>query len=368
MPASLDPSAHLLQPADRETLVSVVLPTFNRAALLPDAIRSVLSQSWQDSEVIVVDDGSQDGTEAVVRQLAASDPRVRYLPQPNRGVSAARNRALACSRGAMIAFLDSDDIWLPGKLQAQVDVLQALPSVGMVWTDMRAIALDGRQLCDRYLRTMYKGYDRVSERTLFSSTATLRQLAPNSPLDGPVAWGRIYSQMLFGNLVHTPTVLMRREWAAQVGPFDPSIRAGGEDYKYHLATTRLCDVALLDVPTIDYRIGGDDQITNLRNQVNFATSFLRTLDEHVAQHREEILLSDDELTTIRAGAYDWLASALVESGQRRPAARNALRAIRQRPALPTAWKTLMKTLLPRSAVDLVRAARRIRSGSTAATM
>jgi hypothetical protein len=174
--------------------------------------------------------------------------------------------------------------------------------------------------------------------------------------------------MLAGNLVHTSTVVMRRERAAEVRAFDESMKAGGEDYKFHLATTRLGDVAFLDAATIDYRVGGEDQITNDKNQVHFATAFLKTLDEQVENHRCEMQVSDAELDSIRADAHDWLASALVESGHRRRAASHALRAIRQRPVTPSAWKTLAKTMLPRTAIQLVRAARNLRTRATTASM
>jgi glycosyltransferase involved in cell wall biosynthesis len=367
-----DPTANLKQPPSRGTLVSVVVPTFNRAALLPTAINSVLAQTWSDLEVVIVDDGSTDQTRDIVQSIAIADERVRYVYQPNGGVSAARNRALAHCRGAMIAFLDSDDAWLPWKLKAQVGILEALPQVGMVWSDMNAVDVGGRVVFPNYLRRMYKAYGRLTSTKLFANTVALNEVSPDSGAPVPeasVSWGRIYSQMLFGNLVHTSTVLVRRERASGVGPFDEALRAGGEDYKFHLSTTRLGDVAFLDAATIEYRIGGDDQITNIRrNQVAFASAFLCTLEEQIQRHRTEIELTNRELASIRSEAHDWLASALIESGQRGPAASHALQAIRQRAVTPTAWKTLVKTMLPRAAVDLVRATRRVSKQSTAASM
>ncbi len=362
--------ANLQTPAARSSLVSVVVPTFNRAPLLPAAISSVLSQSWTDGEVVVVDDGSIDGTREVVAGLAAADERVRYIHQPNGGVSAARNTALRHCRGALIAFLDSDDAWHPGKLSMQVRILEALPQVGMVWSDMHAVDRDGQLVCRNYLRKMYKGYQRLARCRLFASSSRIEDLcgvdSGLSP-EATVSWGRIYSDMLFGNLVHTSTVMIRRERAAAVGPFDETMRAGGEDYKFHLATTRLGEVAFLDAATINYRIGADDQITNARNQVSFASAFLRTLEENLAQDDSQTLSTDD-VRRLRAGAHDWLAAAYIDSGERRRAATHALRALRQRPSTSTAWKTLAKTILPRSAVGFVRAARRLGHRSTSAAI
>jgi glycosyltransferase involved in cell wall biosynthesis len=107
--------------------VSVLLPTYRRGAVIRRALETVLSQSFTDFELIVLDDLPGDDTEAVIQSF--KDRRVRYAPHPSRdGVAAARNRGLALARGELIAFQDSDDEWLPGKLQQQVDRLRSLPA------------------------------------------------------------------------------------------------------------------------------------------------------------------------------------------------------------------------------------------------
>jgi glycosyltransferase involved in cell wall biosynthesis len=112
--------------------VSVILPTYNRAASLERSCASVLSQSFRDLELLVVDDASTEDIEGCVRGLG--DPRVRYIRRErNGGAAAARNTGLAAARGEYIAFQDSDDVWLPGKLAAQVARLEAMPpEVGAV--------------------------------------------------------------------------------------------------------------------------------------------------------------------------------------------------------------------------------------------
>jgi len=109
-------------------LVSVVIPTFNRVRQVQAAVRSVLAQTYRELEVIVVDDGSTDGTgqalQALINQEGCSGKRIRYLVQPNRGQSTARNAGIEEARGEWVAFLDSDDIWLPGKLEWQVRALE----------------------------------------------------------------------------------------------------------------------------------------------------------------------------------------------------------------------------------------------------
>ena len=113
--------------------VSVVIPTFDRRDLVREAVASVLAQCPAAGEVIVVDDGSTDGT---ADDLASTfGDRIRILRTPNRGVAAARNAGVACSRGDLIAFLDSDDLWLPDKLHTQVTFLRECPGVEICQTE-----------------------------------------------------------------------------------------------------------------------------------------------------------------------------------------------------------------------------------------
>ena len=112
--------------------VTVILPVYNRSGSLEDSMRSVLNQSFRDLELIVVDDASTEDLRPIV--AAVADPRVRYIRQArNGGASVARNAGLAAAKGEYIAFQDSDDLWLPGKLKAQMAMLQAAPAdVGVV--------------------------------------------------------------------------------------------------------------------------------------------------------------------------------------------------------------------------------------------
>jgi glycosyltransferase involved in cell wall biosynthesis len=125
--------------------LSVIIPCYNAARFLPEAVASVLSQGYELLEILVVDDGSTDATPQVAAGLA---PEVRCLRQENRGPSSARNRALREARGELIAFLDADDLWPEGRLDLQVGRLLEDPALDVVSGRVRYIQLPGGQIPD----------------------------------------------------------------------------------------------------------------------------------------------------------------------------------------------------------------------------
>ncbi len=120
--------------------VSVIIPAYNYARFLPQAIDSALAQTYADREIIVVDDGSTDETPDVARRY---DGRIRYHRQANRGLSGARNTGARLAQGQLLAFLDADDLWDAQKLARQTDILQHEPAVGLVSHLMRFIDVPG---------------------------------------------------------------------------------------------------------------------------------------------------------------------------------------------------------------------------------
>src|SRR5437773_3361686 len=176
-------------------LVSVVIPTFNSADYLAQAIQSVLVQTYQDFEIIVVDDASTDHTEEVLRPFAK---RICYVRQDRGGPSVARNRGILQARGEMIAFLDADDVWRPTKLARQVEFLDYYPEACLVYTD--------------FTRGPQPGSNNESRLQAFK------------PRDSTQA----FQGLLEENFIATPTVMVRRSALARSGLFDPKLR-GSED-------------------------------------------------------------------------------------------------------------------------------------------
>src|SRR5580698_867963 len=160
------------------SLVSVVIPTYNRAHIVAKAIASALAQDYQATEVVVVDDGSTDDTEARIKDDFAGDPRVRYVRKANGGPAGARNVGFAHARGEYVALLDSDDTWHPWKLGVQVRCMERYPDLGMTWTDMEMIDPSGRVADPAHLRKMYSAYKLFSDDQIFSEAIPLREIAP----------------------------------------------------------------------------------------------------------------------------------------------------------------------------------------------
>lgn len=134
----------LITMRDEKPKISVILPTHNRARLLGKAVQSVLNQTYQNFELIIVDDGSKDNTKKAMQEF--TDPRIKYVVhQQNRGAAAARNTGIKCAKGKYIAFQDSDDEWSPNKLELQMEIFNKLPyNVDIIYTDMLRIKESGK--------------------------------------------------------------------------------------------------------------------------------------------------------------------------------------------------------------------------------
>lgn len=328
-------------------LVSVITPTYNRAYCLGRTLDSALAQTYPHLEIVVVDDGSTDGTAELVRTRYGHEPRVRYLRQENGGVSAARNRGLREARGAYLAFLDSDDVWKPWKLQAQLACLNHVPEAGMIWSDMEAIAADGTPVSPRYLRTMYSAYRWFPRNELFSQQYALRDVWLDAPPEiAPATFhaGDIYSPMIMGNLVHTSTVLLRRERYEKVGLFNEAYRPTGEDYDFHLRTCREGPVVYLDLSSIEYQLDSPDCLT--KHLYATALHFLTVVTAALERDRDRITLPPAMVRHVLAEGNAWVAEELLLQGEPRQASHYFARSLRHQPWQPRVLAQLTRCALP----------------------
>ncbi|MFL5613854.1 MAG: glycosyltransferase family 2 protein [Gemmatimonadaceae bacterium] len=335
-------------------LVSVIIPTFNRGYMLGHAIESVLGQTYGDVEVIIADDGSTDDTETVASGYGA---KVRYFRQKNAGVSAARNLGLREARGEFIALLDSDDTFLPWKLEAQIALLRRHPSLGMVWTDMIATAESGETVSSAFLREMYSAHEQLRIEDLCSESYRLDSSWPGAPsviAQRPYYIGDLFSPMILGNLVHTSTVLLRRERLRRVGGFDEQLRPAGEDYEFHLRTTFEGPVAFLDASSINYRVGAADQLTAPSLMAHIARNNLTTVLRWVDKGGGRITLPRRLVRRRLAESYRWVGITAMDGGRAIDATVNVWKSLLHQPLQPRLALLLGFSLLPGSLQRQVR--------------
>lgn len=349
------------EPPMRPGRVSVIIPTFNRAAIVGRAIESALNQSYADVEVVVVDDGSTDDTRSVVEFFG---PRVRYFHQQNLGVSAARNLAMRNACGEFLAFLDSDDVSAPWRLEAQVAALLRHPEAGLVWTDMTAVTRFGEVIGERYLRVMYKAHSHVSIEEKMHPLAALGDLSPAVPAElasAPVLVGDLFSEILLGNLLHTPTVLVRRSWVEQAGAFDPTFVRAGEDYEYYVRLCSVGPVIFIDAPSTDYCVGASDQLTRPAMLLEIARNNLRALTKWMSHSAAFLTLTPESVRGRFADSYGWLGEAELDAGNRVAAARGLVLSLIRKPRIDRRTALLLRCALPNVIVGYLRALRAKRS-------
>ncbi len=251
--------------------VSVIIPAFNYGHFLPEALDSVLAQSFQDFEIIVVDDGSTDTTQEAVSAYIKKNPkRIRYFYQDNKGPAAARNKGIREARGEYIAFLDADDLWLPKKLDLQIDRFQNNPNCGLVYT----------------------GY------YLMNECGAIQGIYSMQPVPKEIIKKRI---LLTNPMAGTPTIMVRKSCFEKVGYFDEDL-VSAEDWDMWLRIIRKYDFAHVREPLVKVRLHKESQSffgeKNLRNG-------LRVLDKLFS----DASLRKDRLLRRRCYAYRYYSTS-----------------------------------------------------------
>jgi len=275
--------------------ISVVIPTYNRAIYVTQAIESVLAQTVPTDEIIVVDDGSTDNTQEVLKRFG---DRIRYIRQDNTGAGIARNTGIKSSKNEYVAFLDSDDLWEPNRLERQLEAAERYRHAPVLWfSDCKVLRPDGAVLPSKWKRDgifQPDGREGVLER-------------PNEWLGG-------------GYFIWTPSVLVKREALLRVGLYGASRRA--QDWALYVKLARIGSFGYVAEPLFTMRDLGDKS----NFQIVLAThSIISILKE---------LINDDELSeNARARAFNWMvthvirASGLLRRSGHHSEARQQLRVI-----------------------------------------
>jgi glycosyltransferase involved in cell wall biosynthesis len=215
-----------------DELISVIIPAYNAEPFIQQSVSSALQQTHRALEVIVVDDGSTDKTGKIVQKIALRDPRVRLIQCKNKGVSAARNLAIAQARGHLIAPLDADDIWHPQKLMHQLAVLNAsTPDVGVVYCWSAGIDADDRVILPSW---------------------------NNSTVAGDV----LHAIVVSGIAGNGSTPLIRKDCIAAAGGYDVDLTLC-EDWKFYTALAGVCRFAVVTQYLTGYRFHKDSASLNV---------------------------------------------------------------------------------------------------------
>lgn len=293
-------------------LVSVVIPTYNRARDLCVALKTVLAQTVPARviEILVVDDGSTDDTAEVLRREFGD--RVRYLFKENGGVSSARNRGLAAARGAFLALLDSDDEWLPTHLEAQLELLDRRPELGMVLTDVVMMDAGRREL------------------------GVLRRRKA-IPEDGPALRWVLREPRLI-----PASATFRRAVYEKTGAFDETLRTA-EDLDFHLRVALDFGIGVVEQP-LTRVMRGHDGLSALRQT---SWDYLHVIERFVARNRERIPARHRDAALLRAYAEN--ARGFFYQGDVRSSLRCAGRSLARARGFADA------PVLGRMALDLARA-------------
>ena len=224
-------------------LISIVTPTYNRADLFNETINSVLRQTYRNFELIIADDGSDDNTEEIVK--AFGDPRIIYMFLDHTGIPAtARNRAIEVAKGEYIALLDSDDLWLPNKLESSLRLLKLNSDVALV----------------------------CSNEYLYNGGKTTELLQKNISNDKRI----LSKDLIEGNIVSSSTVVIHKKVFEDVGKFNESIKFRAvEDYHLWLRVNRKYEIYYCNEPLGFYRIhDGSIRLDNEKSLINLRNVFL----------------------------------------------------------------------------------------------
>jgi glycosyltransferase involved in cell wall biosynthesis len=290
---------------DRSIEVSVIIPTYNRRTLVARAVRSAIAQTRTVEEIIVIDDGSTDGTGEALQ--AAFGDRVRYVWQPNAGVAAARNHGLRLARGRYLALLDSDDEWLPEKTRRQVEWLEVRPDFGMVLCDVVRMDAEHRDI-------------EIFRR---------RELLPED--------GDIFKWVLLEPALVPASVMLRRSAYEAVGGFDESLPTA-EDLDFHLRVAAQCRIGVVEEPLVR-AMRGHDGLSSLERTYD---DYVRVVEAAVAASVGRVSQPDRDRALARVYARN--ARGMTLTGRRAEAWVLARKAWTLEPDAAARWKLL--TLVP----------------------
>lgn len=270
--------------------VTIVIAAYNAAGTLAETLASVAAQTYRDFELVVVDDGSTDATPVLLASRQAAWPWLRWTRQANAGASAARMQAIALARGEFIAFLDSDDLWLPDKLALQMAVFDRNPSAALVFTDERNFSADGDAALSRFQQK-------------------------------PPARGRVLTALFFGNFILNSSVVVRKDALLDAGGLNPLHRVHeGVDLWLRIAEQH--DFDYVDQVLVRYRVRPDS--ISHADLLACQQRDLEIMDDWTARRPDLFAADSPRIRGRRARVFERMGRTLLSRGDY-PGARRAYR-------------------------------------------
>jgi len=254
--------------------ISAVIPTYNNADYIEDAINSILNQSHPVDEIIIVDDGSSDNTEELVKAISKTAANIIYIKQANQGPSSARNRGIEAAGGDWIAFLDADDLWTSDKVALQITALKNEPQLKLIAADMSEI-------------------DRLGNTTVESVLAKHQLLHKFQSLAGR-AVPRATAALLTKNFIPTGTVLIERDSLRKTGGFNTTIRFG-EDLELWARVAADHPITCLPQVMMQRRQHGDNATENTVSMLEGLVDVMQSLRHWGAEKLILQSLNPDQL-------------------------------------------------------------------------
>jgi glycosyltransferase involved in cell wall biosynthesis len=256
-------------------LVNVIIPTYNRAHLICKAIDSVLSQTYRNYEIIVIDDGSTDNTTDVLEKYK---DKITYIYQENKGPGDARNRGINEARGKYLAFIDSDDTWFDYKLELQVTIMEKLLDISFLFSDFCIYKENGEHIrfgLQKWHRHLKAWNEIFSNSIRYSS---IIKKGTNFEKDFVIFFGNLYYAQIFDPYVWPSGTIVRRECFDDINKFSEGVFLY-EDWEFFAKLSRKHDAGFMDIETFFNRGHTDDvRLTHCSN-IKKAENRLRLLKE-----------------------------------------------------------------------------------------
>lgn len=249
--------------------VSIIIPTYNRAGIIENAVQSILEQTYGQYELLIVDDASSDNTEDVI--AAFNDERIRYIKLPeNKGAAAARNEGIRQAKYDYIAFQDSDDYWKPEKLEKQMEFFAAKPDAALLYCPYECQKKDGSTI-----------------------------IVPNDSIPLSEKQGSIYKYMLCRNTIGAPGVIIRKECLAKTGLFCETLSCL-EDWEFFLRISKHYEIAFQDEALLYVNLSSDGVSHNV-------SGYYEARCYMIAQHKDALL---------QYGIFSDVTQNVLESAER----------------------------------------------------